>query len=230
MAQQINLFDESLRPRRERWRAVHGLWVVGGTLAAAWLMALALDALSVRRQAEAQRIEQQAAAERQQLTPASIVAGHGGRNAQAELERLRAMDAGQQRVQTALQSQAGGRAEGYTPYFLALSRQAQPSLWITGFGIGQDGDSLELQGRMLDASVLPGYLRKLNAEPQFKGRAFAQLSMKVADSRNDPAAAGYTEFLLRSRPAASTEAAGNNNTSPIDSLLRLQSARAEVAR
>jgi hypothetical protein len=225
MSQEINLYHEGLRPRRERWRAAHGLWVAGGTLAAAWLLAFALDAVSLRHQAQAQALERLAAAERPLLASVAGSADSGpGRTVRSELDRLRALDAGQRRVQAALQAQAGGRLVGYTPYFMALSRQVQPSLWITGFGVGGDGESLELRGRMVDASALPGYLRQLNGEAQFKGRAFAQLSLKAADAHGEPAA-GYTEFVLRSKAASPDAAHG----AP-DLMLQAQAARAESVR
>jgi hypothetical protein len=208
MVQQINLYDPSLRPQRERWRAVHGLWVVGGTLAVALALSSALGAVSQRRLAEVQQLEQQAASERALMNRNG---GPGGlqdanRERVAELERLRALDAGQRRVHGVLDLQVAGRKEGYTPYFLALSRQAQASLWITGFGVGGDGEALEIQGRMTDAAALPDYLRRLNNEPRFKGRSFAQLSLKAADPRTDATTtAVYTEFVLRSQaPAAGT--------------------------
>ena len=47
---------------------------------------------------------------------------------------------------------------------------------------------------MTDAAVLTDYLRSLNAEPRFKGRPFAQLSLKAVDG----AGGVYTEFALRS--------------------------------
>lgn len=197
MTQQINLYHDGLRAQRERWRAQHGLWAVGATLLAGWLLASALDAASARRSAEALRVEQAVLAAREQIkTTSDAVAAPA---AEAELARLRALDAGQRRVQATLQSQVAGRAEGYTPYLLALSRQAHPSLWITGFGVSADGNALEIDGRMTDVSVLPDYLRRLTAEPQFKGRSFAQLKLKAADAQGG---GSFTEFALRSQPEA----------------------------
>lgn len=209
MVQQINLYDASLRPSRERWRAAHGLWLAGGTLAVALALSAALDAWSSRRLAQAGQIEQQLAAERQ-LHERNGGGADANRARVAELERLRALDAGQRRVHALLDSQAAGRKDGYSPYFLALSRQAHEALWITGFGVGGDGEALEIQGRMVDAAVLPDYLRKLTREPQFKGRSFAQLSLHAATAQGDAtAAAGYTEFVLRSSaPAGATAEAG----------------------
>jgi len=208
MVQQINLYHDGLKPRRERWRAAHGLWALGATLAAGWALSVVLDATSARRQLQAQQLQQQAATERRLLsTNGGLTAAGAGSAAQAELERLRVLDESQRRVQAALQAQAAGRVDGYTPYFMALSRQAHPALWITGFSVAADGEGIELQGRMTDASVLPGYLRRLNAEAQFKGRSFAQLSLKTpAPAGGEAAAAGFSEFLLRTQ-LAGTEAA-----------------------
>jgi Tfp pilus assembly protein PilN len=205
MAQQINLYDATLRPRRERWRAVHGLWAVGGVIVFAFALSTGMKALAARRLAQAEQLEQQLAAERAQLDRLTRGAGAGGSLGAriAELDKLRALDAGQRRVKTALDAQTDSRRAGYTPYFEALSHQANPSLWITGLSVSADGEGLEIQGRMTDASALPGYLRRLDQEPQFKGRRFAQLSLKSAEAKDGGAAdAGFTEFVLRSQPPA----------------------------
>lgn len=213
MVQQINLYDDALRPQRQRWRAAHGLWVVGGTLVLAWGLSLVMDALTARRGAEAERLEAQATVQRGLSARNGGVAGASGsieaRN--AELQRLRTLEAGQHKVHDALDREAGKGRDGYSQYFLALSRQAHPSLWITGFGVGADGQSLEIRGRMTDAAVLPDYLRKLNNEPQFKGRSFEQLTIRAAaDPRDASLAAPWTEFVLRSQPllAGTPEAGG----------------------
>ena len=118
---------------------------------------------------------------------------------QRELDRLRALEQQQQRVRALLASGIAGTPEGYTPYLKALSRQAQGSLWITGFSVTAEGNAIELEGRMTDPSVLPAYLRKLNAEQRFQGRPFAQLQIRTLDGSAD-GGAGHSEFALRSAP------------------------------
>lgn len=115
-----------------------------------------------------------------------------------ELAQLRQLDAAQRRVLAALEAGATGSAEGYTAYFLALARQAQPTLWITGLSVGADGQALDIEGRMLDAQALPAYLKRLSAEPRFRGRSFAQLQLRQASEAGVP----VTEFSLRSVPMA----------------------------
>jgi hypothetical protein len=48
------------------------------------------------------------------------------------------------------------------------------------------------------AQALPAYLRRLNAEPRFRGRSFAQLQLKAATEGGVP----VTEFTLRSSGTA----------------------------
>ena len=88
-------------------------------------------------------------------------------------------------------------------------------MWLTAFSVSADAAALELQGRMTDPHRLPDYLRHLNSEPLFKGRTFAQMSLKAVE----PAASGaagasnstvggssITEFTLRAVPAARSSA------------------------
>jgi len=213
MVQQLNLYDASLRPRRERWRAVHAAWTAAGVIAAAVGFATLLDSFGHAKGEEAAALERQVADERQLAQRNGPGRADAIRTRSAELERLRALESGQRRVHALIDRQVAGRAEGYSPYFLALSRQAGPQLWITGFGVGADGEALEIQGRMVDPAALPEYLRRLNTEPQFKGRSFAQLSMKSAELRGEAAstssaapAAGVVDFVLRSQAPAQMQA------------------------
>jgi hypothetical protein len=76
-------------------------------------------------------------------------------------------------------------------------------MWITGFSVSPDGQSLELRGRALDAAAVPDYLAHLNAEPVFRGRQFGQLSLSaVLPEGAAEGAAPITEFTLRSGAGA----------------------------
>ena len=66
--------------------------------------------------------------------------------------------------------------------------------------MSDNGNAIELEGRMAQTEQLTDYLRKLKHEPRFKGRSFAQLALNGVD-RGSGAALPYTEFALRSRPA-----------------------------
>lgn len=116
-----------------------------------------------------------------------------------EVSRLRQLEAGQRRIRAALDGGAAGARDGHAQYLVALARQASGALWITGFAVSDNGQAITLEGRMTEPSVLADYLRRLNAEPRFKGRPFAQLSLTSVEAGVNGAAHGFTEFVLRSR-------------------------------
>jgi Fimbrial assembly protein (PilN) len=199
MPQHINLLDASQPRRREMLGSTTGLVAVLATFGAAVALAMGLQSFSAKTQAQSVVLEQDLAA--LQARVAALGTPAPSRQA-TELARLRAVDAGQRRLRATLDSGQAGSTRGYSEYLLALSRQTQGSLWLTGFTVAPDGRSLEIGGRMTDARQLPSYLRRLNGEPLFKGREFAQLSLKTVE----PLAAlggnaSYAEFALRSTPA-----------------------------
>ncbi len=205
MPQQINLLDASLQRRREHLGSQAGLVALAATFAVSAALALGLRTMSAQADEQAHSTEQALAAA--QARTAAAPPGMPSHDA-TELARLRSVEAAQQRVRAALDSGQAGGTQGYSEYLLALSRQTRRSLWLTGFGVAPDGRSLELGGRMTDPGQLPDYLRSLNAEPLFKGREFAQLSLKAVESgaRGDGsrgAGQAYSEFALRAAASAS---------------------------
>ena len=198
MPHQINLLDASFQQRRpDRLGSAAGLWAVGAVLAVSIAATLGLTTLGARTNAQADVTERQLAAMQARV---ASVGGVAASPLAAELARLRAAEAGQQRIRAALDSGQAGVAQGYSSYLFALSRQAQEGLWLTRFDIAPDSRSLELGGRMTDPRQLPDYLRRLKVEPLFNGRQFAQLSLKSVELNEG---ARVTEFALRSAGSAS---------------------------
>lgn len=198
-AQHLNLIDPALLPRRQRGTA--------GQVLAAGLLLVGAALLATASLGEATR---QTRAARAALTglplPAAAPASAAATSTadmgalQTEIAQLRALHAAQLRVRGMLDAGAVGSTQGHTEVFLALARQAQAQVWITGFGVDADGQALTLEGRMTAAAMLPGYLRRLNGEERFRGRPFAQLQMRSIE----PGAAQaepLIEFALRSQPA-----------------------------
>lgn len=194
--QQLNLFNAHFLPQALRYSARQGLLAAAGMLVLTLVASQALQWAA--GQADAARL--QAEAELTQLRPGlaatiSLAASAPG----GELAQLQQLEGVQRRVRAALDAGAAGTREGHGDYLVALARQASGQVWITGFSVSDDGLAIDLEGRMTDSSVLADYLRKLNAEPRFKGRPFAQLSLRGSDQNG--AALPYTEFALRSTPA-----------------------------
>jgi hypothetical protein len=114
-------------------------------------------------------------------------------------QQLKRQEAARQQVRQVIAGGQAGRGEGHAALLLALARQADPAVWLTGVTVGPDGQAIELTGRMADPAALPGYLERLRREPLLQGRSFAQLQMRRLDAEGaDPEAAGLTEFVLRS--------------------------------
>lgn len=195
MAQQINLIDLRLMPRTVQFGGRHALYGVLGVLGAGTVAAVALQVLTQQAGAETKQLQQRVAS----LQAAASAPAPARNSLQPELEQLRQTEAGQRRIQAALEAGIAGDREGPGDYFRALARQAQANVWITGFSVADNGSALEIEGRMAETDQLPAYLRKLNVEPRFKGRSFAQLALNGVD-KTSGAALPYTEFALRTRP------------------------------
>ena len=198
MAQQLNLLDARFSPQPKRYSARQGLRAMAVVLVFCAAGTQTLRWSTGRALAESRALERQMAplkAQRQILGAAANPAP------EAELAQLRQLEAGHRRIAAALDGGVAGTREGHADYLEALARRASAALWITGFAVAEDGGAIELTGRMADASVLTDYLRSLNAEPRFKGRPFAQLSLKSVDKNG--VALPYTEFALLSRAGPS---------------------------
>ena len=227
MAQQINLINPALIPRFDpfngRYVAFTGLIVLAVVVAVeAWVGA------------RAKQLQQEEAAASAQLTHlqtelASATKALASRKTNpaltAELEKTRTLVALRQGVVEALEAGAAGETKGFAEYFKGLSRQTLEGIWLTGFAVR--GNELELQGRMLDPAVLPGYLVRLNGETAFAGKRFAALDLRGVEASaaaNQVAVAGapvegkakarhlpaYTEFVLRSTIDSVPDSGGKN--------------------
>ncbi len=196
MPHQINLLPAIPERRLDVLGSTAGLVAVVATLTLSIGATSVFKVLSARTAARAEVVERELAAAQAKVGGASSPVASP---LAAELARLRAAEAAQQRVRVALASGQVGVAHGYSSYLFALSRQAQDGLWLTRFDIAPDSRSLELAGRMTDPGQLPDYLRRLKVEPHFNGRQFAQLSLKSIQLDEG---ARVTEFALRSASTA----------------------------
>lgn len=195
MAQHLNLYDPARRPKAPPLNFRQGLQTAAATFALTAALAGGLHWQAGREQARAAEMQARLQQDRAARAPLSSQA-----HSAAELAQLRALDAQQRRVRAALSGPAAAGQDGYGSYFSALARQAHPALWITGFAVSGDGAAFELNGRMVDAGVLPDYLRRLNQESLFKGRPFAALDLKTIEGREEAAQPAVTEFALRTQP------------------------------
>jgi len=208
MAGQINLYDSGLERQRD-WLALD--YVAAGTALLASLVVIAgvavrwdHDALMARSAANEQRL----GVERAQMVPEDQDAGERRVDPliEQEVARQRAQLVLHEKVLAALRGSAGGEDRvAYAEYMRGLARQSMDGLWLTGFRLAESGGGFEIHGRTLDPALLPGYIRKLNREPAFQGRAFAALKIEAVASASDGAVSlpPHHEFaLIPDKPAA----------------------------
>lgn len=220
MSQQINLLDPSLQPQRE-WLSLAAL--AGALAALAVILALAAGLGSWREGREQERfqaLDGRLRASQDQLV--QLAAEQGRRRADPELAarvaEAEAALAGKLAVMGVLEKGEAGDREGFSGYFQALARQVVDGVWLTGVDMAAGGKALQIRGRMLQESLLPAYVERLNQEPAFQGRRFAALEMRRVDPAKVPAGgpaavplAGparqpYVEFTLGGEAAAQSGA------------------------
>lgn len=189
--QQLQLIDpDSANRRSVPWAARTGVLLTSSAVLMCALMAGGLSWMQREAGQQLKAAELKKAERQQQLSAlaASPVV--------KELEQLREREKIQRQMREVLIGVEVQASTGYANYLLALSRQAQSQLWLTGLLIEGDANNLELRGRTTDPARLIPYLSSLNKEDLFKGRRFAQVEMKAIGGEAD-SPQGVTEFVLR---------------------------------
>jgi hypothetical protein len=225
MTQQINLYDERLRPRHELATARNL-----GVSAAIMLLLVGAFAAYVRigadrRAAELTTVQAEVRSEQERMTALAkaLADRRVAPELVAELVKNRALLEARQEVMDVLSSGRIGNAEGFSGLMFGFARQAQADVWLTGFAVAGGGEEIEIRGRLLDPSKLPAYVQRLSSEPVFHGRRFATLDMRgvepealkpdAAKLQSQPVSppvtpsampVRYVEFALRSANAANS--------------------------
>lgn len=97
----------------------------------------------------------------------------------ADLSALQATIAPRQEALAKLQ-QANADEARISEALRGFSRQSLSGVWLTEVAV--HGNELLIRGRLLEAALLPVYIRRLNGEPAFHGRSFASLEMKGVEA------------------------------------------------
>jgi Tfp pilus assembly protein PilN len=220
--QQINLLNPDLRPRRQRLT----LSLVAAGLA---LAALGLAVAAGLTSRETARVQQQVQDGEALLH--TLQARLDQLSAQAkrtpdprlvdELNRTQERLDATQAVMAALDAGVAGDSTGFSATLAGLARQALPGVWLTG--VVTVGPSLNIRGRLLNADLMPEYLRRLKAEDAFQGRRFGDFTLsdhpapaKSGDGAGsekaevEPGPLRYVEFELK---ALTTPASGGGTAS-----------------
>lgn len=197
--QQLKMVDAAAAElQNQSWSAQHGLRWVSLAAAICFVGGLGLKVWAYNTEVRANQAEAE-----MKTMQASLAAPEASAVAR-ELETLRQREATQNHVREVLMGSVSSSSFGYSDFLVALGRQTQPGLWVTGLTVLGDGRDMALTGRMTDAAALPQYLRRLQQEERFRGRRFAQLELRaVVEQEGVPE--GVTEFVLRGKLPDSSE-------------------------
>lgn len=211
MSQQINLFNPIFLKQKKIFTAlpmVEALAIiVAGALLLNWYAVRSVDELEQEAAAGKTMLakrEQRLNQARAQFAPRAKDPALAAQVAAAEAELKALHD-----VSSVLQGGALGNTAGYAEYFRAFSRQNVSGLWLTGVSINGAGNDIGVQGRAMQATLIPNYIARLTGERVMRGKTFASLDIgrpEAAAPAATPgatpapaaAAAPFVEFSLQS--------------------------------
>jgi len=205
VSQQINLFNPIFLKQKKIFSALamtEALGViVAGALLLNWYAVQSVGQLE--QEAESGKAllakrEQRLAQAKVQFAPRAKDAALEAQVVAAEAE-LKALND----VSSVLQGGALGNTAGYAEYFRALSRQNVSGLWLTGVRINGAGNDIGVQGRAMQATLIPNYIARLTGERIMRGKTFASLDIARPEAAAAAAAPGATAPAAPAAPAAS---------------------------
>jgi hypothetical protein len=216
VSQQINLYNPAFLKLKKSFSAgpmAQALLVLlVGALAtsayASWqVRELEKRALVSTRQLE--KLKETEAAAIAQLHPREKSKDLAADIAAAEAE-LRAL----QHVSDVLKRGEFGNTQGYSEYFKAVARQNVQGMWLTGLSITNPGPEIVVQGRAMQAALVPNFIARLTNEPIMKGKVFDSLNISQPmvpvknpkEGEEGMTAAPYVDFGLQSTLAKETTA------------------------
>lgn len=203
MSQELNLLNPALSPKVELFQ---GRAVLGALGALLLICALA----SVAARWDASRLAQREREQMARLTQLNndvtrlgqeVAARKPSAKLQEEMIGLDALLAARNEVMAIIRSGALGDTRGVSDYFRAFARQSVDGLWLTGFSIQGAGADIVVQGRTLDAELVPTYLAGLRRESALRGHGFAHVSVfqppePAPTAEGQRQTAGFLEFRL----------------------------------
>jgi Tfp pilus assembly protein PilN len=217
VSQQINLYNPLFLKQEKHFSArtmAQALGIIALGLAALYAYGF-VEGRKAERSAQLQR--ELLAAQRDQLIKLTAQFAGRGMSKPLEAEVARAETEVRTRLATLEALNAGelGNTAGFSDFFAAFGRQAMHGVWLTGFSIGEAGNTLTVSGRALQADLVPAYLKRLNNEAMMRGRRVIEMKLAakeapVPSSAAKPVAGSpeqYVEFAFVAPATAPAPAA-----------------------
>jgi hypothetical protein len=180
MSQQINLYRDDLRPLQILLPARLMLGLVGA-LVVLLLLVWFVTVLRVwSAEAELADLKHRQAAQQQQIMQITEQLAQRVKSPvlEQQVRRLeRDLDLKRQLL-AVVSGESEGNSGGFSAQLAGLGRHQRDGLWFTHIGFSDGGSGLRLEGRALDARLLPAYLQDLAAEPAYLGKEFTTFWMR----------------------------------------------------
>ncbi|HEV7913712.1 MAG TPA: hypothetical protein VGP22_08085 [Albitalea sp.] len=201
MAQNVNLYDASLRITRDWLSPESFAAAIGGAL-----LAVAVGSAFVHWQAHqlAAPAHEVGAALQAQQTAIQDLARHvdslrPDTRLVAEVATTQSTLEQRQAALQMLRAGGLGQQQGHAAALQAFARQSIDGLWLTGLVLDQR--DMALRGRAMRPELIPAYVGRLNQEPALQGRSFRALDIlrpldAAASAPAMPRHAAYVEFAL----------------------------------
>lgn len=177
MAQNINLYDASLRITHDPLGAPAFAAAIGGALLAVAAGTALTQWRAGRLDAPAREVAtalQQQQASIQQLARA-VDTLKPAAPLVAEVQQAQAALTQRQAALQMLRAGALGEQQGHAAALQAFARQSIEGLWLTGLVL--DRRDVALRGRSMSPELIPAYVGRLNQEPALQGRSFRALDI-----------------------------------------------------
>lgn len=205
MRQQVNLYTQELRPRKESLGFGQLARMALALLVLIGLAGIALGwrshHLSLRQVALQQQVDR-LQSQQDRLT-GQVNHMHVDPQLKRSVENLKQDIRQRQDLLNRLHRVTANTAQGFSPVLTALARQSLPRLWLTDIRVNGENGAITLTGSTTDPDTVPHYLARLRNEPAFSGKAFAEFHMQ-----RDPKKHGILDFVLASQTAQHLAEAG----------------------
>ncbi|MBI4997213.1 MAG: hypothetical protein HZC22_10010 [Rhodocyclales bacterium] len=183
MTHYINLYDPALLRRREWLSAANLVFAVAAVfvLMLLWGAWARIDSAALADRVATLDGRLKAAREESVALGSQLAARRADPKLEQAIAAQRELLGVRRNILVALGQGIATAATGHADYLRGLARQSVANLWLTGFAVSPGGTRMEIRGRTLDPALLPEYIRRLNAEPAFRGRHFAALTVGVPE-------------------------------------------------
>jgi hypothetical protein len=125
---------------------------------------------------------------------------------QDQLDREEAAIVALETVVVHLDAGALGDTAGFADRLEALARSTTAGVWLSGLRLDNRSNDLVLDGRAVEAALVPVYLAALKANPRLAGTEFTKLEMTPAEDAGRRSPAGTVRFKISTAAAGTTAA------------------------